>query len=152
MEISKNLARGAIAATLLLASLGNATDASLPFSEARWAGDMLFISGQVGESRGTGMLVAGGIRPEAPQALANVDAILLANQLHMTDVVKCTVFLVDMADLPAFNDEYRRYFPEPRPTRSLVVVHDLSLGARVEIECMAYRHAQARSPSRARGT
>ena len=112
---------------------------SLPFSEAVRAGDFLFLSGQIGNAPGKLELVPGGIGPEATQALENVRAALERRGASMDDVVKCTVFLADIRDWPAFNAVYRNFFPRHFPARSALAASGLALGARVEVECVAYR-------------
>jgi 2-iminobutanoate/2-iminopropanoate deaminase len=111
---------------------------SLPFSDAVRAGDLLFVSGQVGTVPGKDELAAGGISPEATQALENVKAILEHHGSSMEAIVKCTVFLADIQDWAAFNAVYRRYFPAHFPARSAFGSNGLALGARVELECTAY--------------
>ncbi len=111
---------------------------SLPFSEAVRAGDFLFLSGQVGTLPGTLQLAPGGIDAEARQAMENIKAALERHGSSLASVVKCTVFLADMAEWPAFNDVYRRYFKGSFPARSALGASGLALGARVEIECIAY--------------
>ena len=114
---------------------------TLPFSEAVRAGDYLFLSGQVGSLPGTLQLVPGGIGPEARQAMENIKAVLERHGSSLEGVVKCTVFLADMAEWPAFNDVYRQYFRGKFPARSALGASGLALGARVEIECVAYAPA-----------
>ena len=106
-------------------------------SEAVRHGETLYLSGQIGIVPGTMVLVPGGIRPEATQALANVRTILEANGRSMRDVIRCTVMLADMADWPAFNDAWRAAFQKPLPARSALGASGLALGARVEVECLA---------------
>lgn len=110
---------------------------ALPFSEAVAANGLLFVSGQVGKLPGTLGLAPGGIAPEARQALANMQAVLERHGCSLRDVVKCTVFLADIAEWPAFNDVYRQVFAAPFPARSALAASGLALGARVEVECIA---------------
>jgi 2-iminobutanoate/2-iminopropanoate deaminase len=109
-----------------------------PFSEAVRAGDFLFLSGQIGEVPATGKLAEGGLEPEARQVLANVKHTLEANGATLSDVVKCTVFLADIAEWPAFNAIYRQFFQKPYPARSALAASGLAMNARVELECIAY--------------
>ena len=111
---------------------------SLPFSEAVQAGDLLFLSGQIGNVPGTLGLAPGGIGPETTQTLDNIKAILQRHGASFDDVVKCTVFLADIAEWQAFNAIYRTYFPKHFPARSALAASGLALGARVEVECIAY--------------
>jgi reactive intermediate/imine deaminase len=114
------------------------TALSLPFSEVVRAGDFLFLSGQIGNVPGKLELVPGGIDPESARALDNIKAILERNGSSMDAVVKCTVFLADIREWPAFNAVYRNYFPHHFPARSALATNGLALGARVEVECIAY--------------
>ena len=107
-----------------------------PFSEAVRAGNILFLSGMLGTDS-TGRLAAGGIGPETRQTLENIKAALARNGLTMNDVVKCTVFLADIAEWGAMNRVYATYFPESKPARSAVGGTGLVRDARVEIECIA---------------
>lgn len=109
-----------------------------PFSEAVRAGDFLFLSGAIGEDPATGKLPAGGIQPEARQTLKNVQSVLEANGASLGDVVKCTVFLADIAEWPTFNTIYREFFKKPFPARSALAASGLAMNARVELECIAY--------------
>jgi reactive intermediate/imine deaminase len=110
---------------------------SLPFSEAVQAGHLLFVSGQVGNRPGTLELVPGGIEAETRQALENVRAVLERHGSSLDRVVKCTVFLADVAEWPAMNAVYRTFFPGAPPARSAAGANGLALGARVEIEAIA---------------
>ncbi len=118
--------------------------ASLPFSEAVRDGDLLFVSGQVGNVPGTMKLVPGGLPAEAAQALANVRAVVERHGSSMGQVVKCTVFLADIREWGAFNDVYRKAFPGELPARSALGASGLALDARVEVECIAHVPAGAR--------
>ena len=109
-----------------------------PFSEAVRAGDFLFLSGQLGEIPETGKLAEGGLQAEARQTLINVKRVLEANGSSLSDVVKCTVFLADISEWPAFNTVYRQFFQKPFPARSALAASGLALNARVELECIAY--------------
>jgi 2-iminobutanoate/2-iminopropanoate deaminase len=111
---------------------------NFPFSEAVRAGDFLFVSGQVGIVPGSDGLAPGGIGPESTQALENMRAVLERHGSSLQQVVKCTVFLADMHDWPAFNDVYRQYFKAHFPARSAFGANGLALGARVELDCTAF--------------
>ena len=113
------------------------TSTLAPYSPAIRAGDLVFLSGQVGLRPGTRELAAGGIVGETEQALENVRTVLAAAGLTPADVVKCTVFLADMRDYGAMNTVYSRFFDAAPPARSAVGVNGLPLGARVEVECIA---------------
>ena len=111
--------------------------AGLPFSEAVRVGDLMFLSGQIGYDPATGKPVPGGIKAEARQALTLIKDVLTRNGASMSDVVKCTVFLADIAEWPAFNEVYRGYFKQHFPSRMAFATTALALGARVEVQCNA---------------
>lgn len=121
-----------------------ALERGFPFSEAVRAGDLLFLAGQLGSDPATGRLVAGGIGPEARQTLENIRAVLERNHSSLADVVKCTVFLADIAEWGAFNEVYKEFFRQPYPARSALGTNGLALGARAEVECIAYVAAAPR--------
>jgi reactive intermediate/imine deaminase len=111
--------------------------AGLPFSSAVRVGDVIYLSGQIGNRIGTRELVPGGIAAETKQTLENIGTVLEAAGSSLDRVFKCTVFLADIADYAAMNEVYARFFPGDPPARSTVAGSGLALGARVEIECMA---------------
>lgn len=106
-----------------------------PYSPAVRVGNLIFLSGAIGTRPGEG-LVEGGIEAETRQVLENLRNVLRAAGADMEDVVKCTVFLADIADFQAMNRVYREFFPQDPPARSTVATA-LVAGARVEIECIA---------------
>jgi 2-iminobutanoate/2-iminopropanoate deaminase len=108
-----------------------------PYSQAIVAGELLFCSGQVHLEPVTGMLVEGDIATQTQRVLDNLVAVLAAAGRSMADVVKTTVFLVDINDFGAMNEVYGRYMPDPPPARSTIGVAALPKGARVEIELIA---------------
>jgi len=110
-----------------------------PYSPAIDTGALVFCAGQIGLDPATGRLVPGGLAPEAERAIRNLAAVLAAGGLGLADVVKTTVFLVDLAEGPILNEVYGRLFPTPYPARSTVQVTALPAGARVEIEAIATR-------------
>jgi 2-iminobutanoate/2-iminopropanoate deaminase len=110
---------------------------SLPFSEAVRVGNTLYLSGQIGTAPGTLKLVPGGTLAEARQVMENIKTVLQRHGSSLDRVVKCTVFLTDMKDWPAFNGVYREYFKKNLPARSALGANGLALGARVEVECIA---------------
>jgi reactive intermediate/imine deaminase len=107
------------------------------FSPAVRTGNLVFLSGQIGNEPGTLGLVPGGIGPETEQTLTNIRTLLEGIGLSMADVVKCTVFLADIRDFQAMNEVYARFFPKDPPARSTLGANGLALGARTEIECVA---------------
>jgi 2-iminobutanoate/2-iminopropanoate deaminase len=110
---------------------------NLPFSDAVRVGDMLYLSGQLGILPGTLELAPGGIEGEARQAMENIKTILERNGASMSQIVKCTVMIADIAEWPRFNEVYVTYFPGPKPARSAFGADGLALGGRVEVECWA---------------
>lgn len=115
----------------------------LPFSAAVRAGDMLYVSGQIG-TRADGTL-PDGIEAQSRQTMENVGAILRRAGLGWSDVVRCLVMIEDMADWQAFNRVYAGYFEEGRlPARSALGADGLALGALVELECQAHAPRRGR--------
>ena len=108
-----------------------------PYSHAVRAGELLFCSGQIPLDPATGALVAGDIRAQTERVLQNIGIILASERLSFADVVKTTVFLIDMADFASMNEVYARHFTADYPARSTVQVAGLPKGARVEIEVIA---------------
>ena len=98
---------------------------------------MLWTSGQVALDPATGSLVDGGIGPQTERALRNLTAVLAGAGLELADVVKTTVFLIDMDDFAGMNEVYARHFPSSPPARTTVAVQALPRGSRVEIEAVA---------------
>lgn len=118
-------------------STTNAPAAIGPYSQAIRVGDLLFTSGQIALDPASGHLVAGGIDVETRQVLANLGAVLAAADATWADVVKTTIFLVDLADFVTVNRLYDGVTVTPAPARSTVQVAALPRGARVEIEVIA---------------
>jgi 2-iminobutanoate/2-iminopropanoate deaminase len=112
-----------------------------PYSPVRRVGDWVITSGQVGlttDDQGKAALVPGGTLPQLRQALQNVADVLAAEGATLSDVVKTTLFLVDIGEFAAVNEVWVEFFTEDRPTRSAVQVAALPVGARVEVEAWAY--------------
>lgn len=113
--------------------------AGLPFSAAVRVGNVIYLSGQIGNRIGTREVVPGGVTAETRQALENIGTVLEAAGSSLDRVFKCTVFLADIGEYSAMNEVYASVFPTDPPARSTVAGSGLALGARVEIECMAVR-------------
>jgi 2-iminobutanoate/2-iminopropanoate deaminase len=113
--------------------------AKLPFSQAVRVGDVLYLSGALGNLPGTMELVPGGMEAEARQTMENIGTVLKENNLAFAAIFKCTVMLADMSRWADFNKVYLTYFdPDRLPARSAFGVNGLALGAQVELECSAY--------------
>jgi 2-iminobutanoate/2-iminopropanoate deaminase len=105
------------------------------YSASYRAGDLLFVSGQIGIAEGS---LVDGVEAQTTQALANAQSVLDENGLTLDDVVKCTVFMTDIENFSAVNDVYAGVFGDHRPSRSAIAVKALPLGALVEIEAIAH--------------
>ena len=108
-----------------------------PYSQAVRKGDTLYLSGQIGMVPATGELVSADVKEQTGQALANMKAVLAEAGASPADVVKVTVFIVDMADFQAVNSVYSETFGSDAPARSCVAVAALPKGSRVEVEAIA---------------
>lgn len=113
------------------------TKNNLPFSDAVRVGDLVFLSGQIGNIPGSLKLADGGIDGETRQAMKNIGSALELAGTSWNHVVKCTVFLSDIKDWPAFNVVYKEFFTSNLPARSALAASGLALGAKVEVECIA---------------
>ena len=123
--------------SLDLVSTSGAPKAIGPYSQAVRSNGFVFTAGQVALDPDSSELVAGGIAEQTARALDNCRAILAAAGTSLAQVVKTTVFLLDMNDFSAMNEVYGRAFGSHRPARSTVAVAALPRGARVEIEMVA---------------
>ena len=110
-----------------------------PYSQAVWAGDLLFCAGQIPLDPATDTMVTGGIVEQTARVLDNIKGVLGSQGLDLRHIVKTTVFLSDMNNFAAMNEVYARYFPEDFPARSTVQVARLPKDALVEIEVVAAR-------------
>ena len=119
--------------------LNSKAGSAYPFSEGVKVGNTLYLSGQIGNLPGpTTTLAPGGIQGEGKQVMENINASLQAHGYAMSDVVKCTAMLADMADWPAFNEVYKTYFVAGKyPARSAFGAKALVFNARIELECIA---------------
>lgn len=110
-----------------------------PYSQAVKAGNLLFVSGQIPIDPATGAFAGDDITSQTRQSLTNVQAILEEAGYSLSDVVKATVLLAEMADFAAMNAVYAEFFTENCPARAAFAVKDLPKGAKVEIEVIACR-------------
>ncbi len=122
-------------------STSDAPAAIGPYSQAIAAGDLLFCSGQIPLDPATGELSADDVRVQTRRALENLSALLRAGGSSLGDVVKTTVFLVNMGDFAEMNEVYGEFFATEPPARSTVAVAALPRGARVEVEAIAVRRS-----------
>ena len=118
-------------------SASNAAKPIGPYSPAIRAGNLLFLSGQVGFDPSTGALVDGDISAQTDQVMRNIGALLKAAGTDFAHVVRTTVFLADMGEFAKMNEVYARYVVDPPPARSTVQVARLPRDARVEIDVIA---------------
>ncbi len=108
-----------------------------PYRQAVGVGAMVFCSGQIAIDPATGKLAGEDIETQTRQVLENIGAVLRAAGATYDDVVKTTIFLIDMNDFARVNAIYAQYFGRSMPARSTVAVASLPLGAKVEIEAIA---------------
>lgn len=110
-----------------------------PYSQAIASNGTVFLSGQIPLDPATGELVPGDVSAQTEQVMKNLTAVLAAAGCSFENVVRCGIFLTDLADFGKVNEVYARYFPANPPARSTVQVVALPRGARVEIDCIAVR-------------
>lgn len=118
-----------------------------PYSQAVAVGDTLYCAGQIPLDPASGDIIDGDAAAQTTRVLENLGGVLRANKMTFADVVKTTVFLVDLADFAAMNGVYAVYFPSDHPARSTIQVAALPKGARVEIEAIAVRSALPSPPA-----
>jgi 2-iminobutanoate/2-iminopropanoate deaminase len=123
--------------TKVAVSSNQAPKALGPYSAGIRFGNLVYTAGQLGIIPATGDLAPGGIESETRQALENISAVLVAAGSSMSQVVKTTVFLHDMADFVRMNNVYAEFFESPFPARSTIQVTALPKGGAVEIEALA---------------
>lgn len=109
-----------------------------PYSQAIVQGELVFCSGQIGLDPVTMTIVEGGVKVEAKQVLANLEAVLMAAGSARDQVLKTTIFLTDMNDFTVVNEVYAEFFGDHKPARATVAVKSLPKNALVEIECVAF--------------
>ncbi|HEY8362685.1 MAG TPA: RidA family protein [Tissierellaceae bacterium] len=116
----------------------NAPKAVGPYSQGVRAGNIIFTSGQLPMDPKTGELLKGDIKRETRLCLENIKAILEAEGATIENIAKVTVFVTDINNFGAINEEYEEFFNGHKPARSLVQVAQLPKGADIEIEAVAY--------------
>jgi len=117
----------------------NAPAAIGPYSQAIQAGNTIYVSGQLPIDPATGAFAGSDIAAQTRQSLANIKSILNAAGADMSNVVKTTVLLADIAEFAAMNAVYAEFFTEPYPARAAYQVANLPKGAKVEIEAIAVK-------------
>ena len=118
------------------------------YEQAIITGDLIFVSGQVANDPATGKMVEGTIEEQVTQALRNIEAIVQAGGAERRDIVRCGVFLADLADFAAMNRAYTEFFSGTLPARTTV---QAGLGSlRVEIDAIAVRRKKTTHPRRFR--
>ena len=110
-----------------------------PYSQAVEVDGWLYTSGQIALDPATGEMVEGGFEAQARQVLANLRAVLASAGCTFSNVVKATVYVIDLADFPKLNTLYGEVMGDHRPARSTVQVAALPKGALVEIDLVAKR-------------
>jgi len=108
-----------------------------PYSQAIQAGGLLFCSGQIALDPATGEMLQGDVTAQTERVMTNIAAVLDAAGTDFNNVIKTTIFLVDMGDFASVNEVYGRRFASHKPARSTVAVKSLPRGALVEIEVIA---------------
>jgi len=122
---------------LEIVSTDTAPAAIGPYSQAVKCGNLLFCSGQIPLDPATGEMIGGTITQQAERVMENIAAVLATAGIGFNDVIKSTIFLVDMADFAAVNEVYGSRFTAHKPARSTVAVAMLPRGALLEIEIIA---------------
>ena len=112
-----------------------------PYSQAIGDGEWLFCSGQIGIDPASGRLVEGGVEAETRCVMENLREVLGAADLHFKDVVKTTIYLVDLGDFDIVNRVYGEHLSSPYPARATVQVAALPRGARIEIDAIARKRS-----------
>jgi 2-iminobutanoate/2-iminopropanoate deaminase len=112
-----------------------------PYSQAVDINGSLYVSGQIPINPETGKLVEGDITVQTEQVLRNITSIVESAGYSLSDVVKSTCLLSDMANFKAMNEVYGKYYPSNSPARAAFAVKELPLGALIEIETIAIKPA-----------
>ena len=120
-----------------IVSCSGAPGAIGPYSQAVKEGGTIYCSGQIPLDPATGKIVAGGIEEQTARVLENLSAVLAAGGSSLAQVLKTTVYMVDLSEFPAMNAIYGKYFPASSPARATVQVAGLPMGVRVEIDAIA---------------
>lgn len=117
----------------------NAPKAVGPYSQAVAMGDFLFCSGQISIDPKTNEVFTGDIKTQTEMVMKNIEAVLSANGMTFSNIIKTTIFITNMNDFGTVNEVYAKSFKEAPPARSTVAVAGLPKGVNVEIEVVAHR-------------
>lgn len=123
---------------IAVVSTSHAPQAIGPYSQACVVGDLIYTSGQI-PLLPNGDLLAGDIKAQTTQVLKNLEAVLKAAGSDLDQVIKTTIFLVDMRDFASVNEVYAQFFCGHKPARSTVAVKELPRNVGIEIECIALK-------------
>ena len=110
-----------------------------PYSQAVLAGQTLYCSGQIAIDPKTNEVIKGSVQEEAELVMKNIGAVLKESDMNFENIIKTTIFLINMGDFAAVNEVYGKYFKADPPARSTIAVKELPKGVQVEIEVVAYR-------------
>lgn len=108
-----------------------------PYNQSVMANNTLYVSGQIPLNPASGELVKGDIKEQTRRVMENLKAILDEAGMDFSNVVKCSIFIMDMKNFPQINEVYGSYFTEDPPARETVQVAGLPMGVDVEISCIA---------------
>ena len=112
-----------------------------PYAQAIADGEWVFCSGQIGIDSASGRLVEGGIEHETRRVMENLREVLGAADLGFEDIVKTTIYVVDLSEFDIINRIYGEHLNSPYPARATVQVAALPRGARIEIDAIARKHS-----------
>ena len=138
LALPSSAAGGQAAEKKVITRPGQTITPATILSPAIQFGNLLFVSGAGAQDPDTHKVVPGPISNQVKQCLENLKVVLVAGGSSLDKVLKCTVFLTDIANFQAMNEVYHQYFPANPPARSTIAVKDLPGESPVEIECIAY--------------
>ena len=110
-----------------------------PYSQAIMAGNTLYVSGQIAIDPYSGKLIEGGAAEQTKRVMENIRAILKEENMDFSHIVKCSIFMSDMAIYKDVNEVYGTYFNTEPPAREAIAARGLPMGVDVEISCIAVR-------------
>ncbi len=110
-----------------------------PYNQAIMTGNTLYVSGQVPINPATGKLEKDDVKHQTKLVMEHIKSILEEAEMNFSHIIKCSIFISDMANFPQINEVYGSYFDETPPARETIAVKGLPLGADVEISCIAVK-------------